>query len=129
VVGVAALALVVMGVLALRGALSSKQPSHTSTPAPSATTSSPAASVQRSSSAPVLLIRVVREPCMVFVKNAASNTILQSDSNIVPLGTKLVFAQVPLQIQISDPHCADVYVHGRRLPPAATAPWILSVQN
>jgi hypothetical protein len=131
VVGVAALALVVMGVLALRGALSSKQPSHTSTPAPSATTSSPAASVQRTSSAPapVLLIRVIREPCKVFVKNAASNNILQSDNNAVPLGTKLVFVQVPLQIQISDPHCADVYVHGRRQLPAATAPWILSVQS
>ncbi len=109
VVGVAALALVVMGVFALRGALSSKQPSHTPTPTPSAATSSPAASVQRSSpAAPVLLIRIIREPCMVFVKNAASNDILQSDNNVVPLGTKLVFAQVPLQIQISDPHCADV---------------------
>ncbi len=128
-VGVAALALVVMGVLALRGALSSKQPSHTSTPAPSAATSSPAASVQRTSAAPVLLIRVVAEPCMIFVKNAADNIILQSDNNIVPLGTKLVFGQVPLQIQISDPHCADVYVHGQRQMPAATAPWILSVQS
>jgi hypothetical protein len=129
VVGVAALALVVMGVLALRGALSSKQPSHTSTPAPSATTSSPAASVQRTTAAPVLLIRVIGEPCMVFVKNAASNNILQSDNNNVPLGARLVFGQVPLQVQISDPHCADVYVHGQRQPPAATAPWILSVES
>jgi hypothetical protein len=129
VVGVAALALVIMGMFALRGALSSKQPSHTSTPAPSATTSSPAASVQRTSAAPVLVIRIVSEPCMVFVKNAASNNILQSDNSNVPLGTKLVFGQVPLQIQISDPRCADVYVHGQRQLPAVTAPWILSVQS
>ncbi len=127
----AALTLVVVGVLALRGALASKNPSHTSTPTPSATTSSPAAAVQRTSPAPApaLLIRIVREPCTVFVKNAASNIILQSDNTPAPPGAKLVYQQVPLQVQISDPHCADVFVHGRKRPPAATAPWIFFVQS
>ena len=121
-VGVAALALVVVGVLALRGALSSKKPPHTSTPT---TTSTPAAA-QRSSPAPVLLIRIIREPCTVFVKDAANSDILQSEDTVEPLGAKLVFDQVPLQVQISDPHCADVYVRGRKQPPGAK-PWIFAV--
>ena len=127
VVGVAALALVVVGVLALRGALSSKKPPHTSTPSPSST--SPAASVQRRSPAPVLLVTIAREPCTVFVKNAATNVILKSGNTPPPPGAKLVFSQVPLQVQISDPHCANVFVHGHKQPPSAVSPWMFSVQS
>ena len=78
---------------------------------------------------PALLIRIVHEPCTVFVKNAASNVILQSGNTPAPPGAKLVYEQVPLQVQISDPHCADVFVHGRKQAPATTAPWIFSVQS
>ncbi|MGZ4433893.1 MAG: hypothetical protein ACXVW7_09735 [Trebonia sp.] len=116
----------VVGVLALRGALTSKKPPHTSTPSPTST--SPAASVQRSSP-PVLLVTIAREPCTVFVKNAATNVILQSDNTPPPPGAKLVFSQVPLQVQISDPRCANVYVHGHKQPPSAVSPWIFSVQS
>ncbi len=123
----AALALVVVGVLALRGALSSKKPPHpTTTPTSSST---PAADQRSTPGAPVLLIRVIREPCMVFVKNAASGDILHSDNTVAPQGATLRYAQVPLQVQISDPLCADVFVHGQHLPPAPTAPWIFSVQT
>jgi hypothetical protein len=128
VVGVAALALVVVGVFALRGALASKNPPHTSTPTPASTSSATPAADQRSTSTPVLLIKIINEPCAVFVKNAASDKVLRSDDKVAPKGATLRFVQAPLQVQISDSRCADVFVHGHKQRPPATQQWILFVQ-
>lgn len=121
-VAVVALALVVVGVLALRGTLTSKKPPHTPTPSHSA--------AQRSAVTPVLLIKVVREPCYVFVKNATTGNVLQPDNTEAPRGVTLQFSQVPLLVQISEPTCADVYVHGLRKPagPAGKS-WIFTIQT
>jgi hypothetical protein len=130
VVGVAALALVVVGVLALRGALASKKPPHTSNTTPASTSSSTPAADQRSTTAaPVLLIKIIREPCTVFVRDSANGNILQSDNTVAPQGATLRFVQAPLQVQIGDPRCADVFVHGGRQRPPAAQPWIFSVQS
>jgi hypothetical protein len=77
----------------------------------------------------VLLVTIAREPCAVFVSNAATNVIPQSANTPPRPGVRLVFSQAPLQVQISDPRCAKVYVHGRKQPPAAVSPWSLSVQT
>lgn len=117
-----ALVLVIVGVLALRGALSSKKPDR-----PPASTRN--AAQQTPSSPAVLTIKVLREPCMVFVKNSSNGNVLQSDNSSVPLGTTLTFTQAPLLVQINTPACVDVFVHG--MPQIHTQPgtWIFSVQS
>jgi len=123
VVAVVALTLVVVGVLALRGTLSSKKPTRVPTP------TSTRNAAQQTPSTPVLMIKIVREPCMVFVKNARNNTVLQPDNSPVPQGATLQFSQVPLLVEISDPACVDVFVHGKPQPRSAQQPWIFSVQS
>jgi len=128
VVAVVALALVIAGVIALRGALSSKRAQHT--PAPSSAGGARSHTVEQSSPVQALLIKIVHEPCRVFVKNANNNNVLQSDNNNVPLGATLRYNQIPLQVQISDPNCADVYIHGqRRAPSPNERPWIFTVES
>jgi len=127
VVAVVALALVVAGVIALRGALSSKRAQHTPSPSSLGVRSH---TVPQSAHVAVLLIKIVHEPCRVFVKNADNNTILQTDNADMPLGAMLQFDQIPLQVQISDPNCAHVDVHGqRRVPGSAARPWIFTVES
>ncbi|HUK68497.1 MAG TPA: hypothetical protein VLW50_07060 [Streptosporangiaceae bacterium] len=127
-VGVAALALVVVGVIALRGALSSRKPPHTSTTTP--TSSATRAADQRSTTtAPLLLIKIIRAPCAVFVKDSGNGNILQSDNTALPRGATLRFGRAPLQVQINDPGCAAVFVHGNKQRPPAAQPWIFSVQS
>jgi hypothetical protein len=123
VVAVVALALVVVGVIALRGTLSSKKPTHSPTPA------STRNAAQQTPSTPVLLIRIVREPCSVFVKNSSNNDVLQSDNSPVPQGATLRFSQAPLLVQISDPACVDVFVHGKSQPRGKAQPWIFAVPS
>jgi hypothetical protein len=120
-VAVIALVLVVVGVFALRGTLTSRKPPHTSTSTHSAALQTPIG--------PVLLIKVVREPCRVFVKNAATGDVLQNDIASPPKGATLEFRESPLLVQISDPGCVSVYVHGQRRPPGpAGQQWVFTVQ-
>lgn len=112
----------VVGVLALRGTLSSKKPPHSPTPSRSAALRSPAA--------PVLLIKIVQAPCYVFVKNTVTDIVLQDNKAPLQRGTTLQYSVVPLAVKIMDPKCAKVYVHGH-LRPADTAhkAWIFIVQT
>jgi hypothetical protein len=127
-VAVVALALVVVGVLALRGALSSRKPTHN--PTPTSASSATSRKVEQSSTVPALLIRIIHEPCRVFVKNAASNNVLQPDNTDAPLGATLQFVQIPLQVQISDPKCVDVFIHGREQARGRSGkPWIFTVES
>jgi hypothetical protein len=128
VVAVVVLVLVIVGVLALRGALSSKKPAHS--PTPSSVGNAQSHTVEQSSPVPALLIKIIREPCRVFVKNASNNNVLQSDNASPPRGARLRFVQIPLQVQISDANCVDVYVHGRRKRDGgAGGPWIFTVDS
>ncbi|MGE5290130.1 MAG: hypothetical protein ACM3ML_23680 [Micromonosporaceae bacterium] len=122
VVAVVALALVIVGVLALRGALSSKKPDRPPT-------STRNAAQQTPSTPAVLTIKVVQEPCMVFVKNSGNGNVLEPDNTSVPRGTTLKFTQTPLLVQISNPACVNVFVHGQHQPSAKAKPWIFSVQS
>jgi hypothetical protein len=121
VVAVVAVTLVIVGVLALRGALSSKKPTHAP---PNTSTRNEA---QQTPSTPVLTIKVISDPCRVFVKN--NGNILQSDNSPVRQGTTLQFNETPLLVQISNPACVNVFVHGLQRVPDRSKPWIFSVQS
>jgi len=126
-VAVVVLALVIVGVLALRGALSSKKPART--PQPTSAGSAPPRAVSQSAAVPTLLIRILHEPCRVFVKNPVTKVVLHVDNVNVQLGATLRYSESPLQVQISDPKCVVVYIHGRMQRPSATPPWILNVEK
>jgi hypothetical protein len=121
VVAVVAVTLVIVGVLALRGTLSTKKPTH----APAHTSTRNAA--QQTPFTPVLTIKVISDPCRVFVKN--NGNVLQSDNSPVRQGTTLQFNETPLLVQISNPACVNVFVHGLQRVPDRGKPWIFSVQS
>jgi hypothetical protein len=121
VVAVVAVTLVIVGVLALRGALSSKKPAHVP---PNTSTRNEA---QQTPSSPALTIKILSDPCRVFVKN--NGNVLQSDNSPVRQGTTLQFNQTPLLVQISNPACVVVLVHGLQRVPDQSKPWIFSVPS
>jgi hypothetical protein len=66
---------------------------------------------------PALAIEVVAAGCQIFVvKNVSNYVVLQAGDKPVPMGATLLFNEVPLYVQISNPACASVYVHGHRRP-------------
>ncbi len=78
---------------------------------------------------PALVINVVRAGCDIFVvKNVSDYIVLQARDKPVPTGATLPFNEVPLDVQISSPACADVYVHGRRQRDGSGgSPWTFAV--
>lgn len=126
VVAVVAITLVVVGVMSLRGALSSKKPPHTPTPTSQRGPQTHPA-VETSSS--VLLIKIIHVPCHVFVKDPATGDILQSENADLRLGAMLRYVEAPLQVQINDPACVQVFVHGRSRPSPARRPWIFMLDS
>jgi hypothetical protein len=121
VLAVVAVTLVIVGVLALRAALSSKKPVHVP---PNTSTRNEA---QQTPATPVLMIKVISDPCRVFVKN--NGNVLQSDNSSVRQGTTLQFNQTPLLVQISNPACVVVLVHGLQQVPDQRKPWIFFIQS
>lgn len=126
VLAAVAITLVVVGVMSLRGALSSKKPPHTPTPTSQrGPQTHPAVQVP---SNVALLIKIIHVPCHVFVKNAATGDILLSESTNLRLGV-LQYTEAPLQVKIDDPACVQVFIHGRSQPVPARRPWIFPVNS
>jgi hypothetical protein len=80
---------------------------------------------------PALAIDVVAAGCEIFVvKNVSDYVVLQADDKPVPMGATLLFNEVPLYVQISNPACAYVYVHGHRTHPGpAGSSWNFAVSR
>jgi hypothetical protein len=123
------LVLLIVGGFALKSALTTKSQTHTS---PSPTRPSANRSAGGPSSSPAALqIKVTGSECKVFVQNQPDNTVLQGDSAPVSAGTDLQYgkAQLPVNVEISDPGCASVYVHGKPQAKSAARPWSFSVRG
>lgn len=124
--GLLVLALLIVGGLALKSALTSKDQGR---PSPTPTHAAFSQPVSGSPAGSALEIKVTGPACKVFVENQRSNNVLQDDSTPVQPGTDLRYApgQLPVTVQISDPGCASVYVHGRQRPRADAKPWSFTV--
>lgn len=121
------LVLLIVGGLALKSALSTKGQAH---PSPSPTQAAATQPATGSSGDPAALeIKVTGAACKVFVENQRSNDVLQDDSTPVQAGTDLRYRQdqLPVTVEISDPRCASVYVHGRQQPGNGAKPWSFTV--
>ena len=117
------LVLLIVGGIALKSALSTKGQPHAS-PSPTR-----AASSRTVSDPPALEIKVTGAQCKVFVENQHDNNVLQDDSTPVAAGTDLQYAQrqLPVTVEISDPGCARVYVHGNQQAGGTAKPWSFTV--
>ena len=120
------LVLLIVGGLALKSALTTKGQGH---PSPTPTHAADSEPVNGPSTGPALEIKVTGAACKVFVQSQRTNNVLQDDSTPVQAGTDLQYAQdqLPVTVQVSDPGCASVYVHGRQHPTGGAKPWSFSV--
>ena len=117
------LVLLIVGGLALKSALSTKNQAH---PSPSPTQAAATAPATGSVGDPAALqIKVTSPSCKVFVEQQRSNNVLQADSTPVQAGTDLQYGQdqLPVTVEISNPGCATVYLHGKQQPKTGSTPW------
>ena len=120
------LVLLIVGGLALKSALTTKGQGH---PVPTPTHAADSQPFNASPAGPALEIKVTGAQCKVFVESQRTNNVLQDDSTAVQAGTDLQYAQdqLPVTVQISDPRCASVYVHGTQRPAGDAKPWSFTV--
>lgn len=121
------LVLLIVGGFALKSALSTKGQGHPSPTPTKAADTQPATGSTGGRDA--LEIKVTGAACKVFVENQRSNNVLTGDSTPVQAGTDLQYRQdqLPVTVEISNPGCANVYVHGRHQQKSAAKPWSFSV--
>jgi hypothetical protein len=119
----ALIVLLVVGGFSLRNALVTKK-------SPNIRTTQPGGAGGSASASPALLISVTGAQCTVFVKNLHTGNILRSQGSPVPPGTELKFFQdqLPLQVEISSPTCANVFEGSAELAKtSAGTKWIFTV--